>query len=74
MDGAFTGKLPYGVTASRREGERNLWFLQNFNASEVEAELPDTYTRVADGARVEGKVVLKPYECGILAEKQADGL
>ena len=74
VDGAFTGKLPYGVTASRREGERNLWFLQNFNASEVEAELPDTYTRVADGARVEGKVVLKPYECLILAEKQADGL
>ena len=67
--GAFTGKLPYGVTASRRDGERNLWFLQNYNASEAEAELPGTYTRVADGARVEGKVVLKPYECLILAEK-----
>ncbi len=69
VDGAFTGKLPYGVTASRRDGERNLWFLQNYNASEAEAELPGTYTRVADGARVEGKVVLKPYECLILAEK-----
>ena len=29
--GEFTGRLPEGVAVSRRDGDRPVWFLQNFN-------------------------------------------
>ena len=66
----FTGSLPHGVTVSRREGAEAVWFVQNFNETETEINLPGSYARVPDGAPVKGRVTLKPFACLIL--KAAD--
>lgn len=65
----FTGRLPYGVTVSHREGGQDLWFVQNFNEAETQMELPGTYARVEDGMELKGSITLKPFECLILAAK-----
>lgn len=65
----FTGKIPYAVEVSRRDGEQPIWFLQNYNAKEVEMEIPFAAVTVPDGEEVGGKVVLAPYECLIVTTK-----
>lgn len=64
--GEFTGRLPQGVVVSRRDGEKPVWFLQNFNREEKTVELPFACRTVEDGRTLEGSVTLKPYECVIL--------
>lgn len=66
--GEFTGLLPEGLTVSRRDGEKKIWFLQNFNAKEVQVELPFPAVTVPDGEAITGQAVLKPYECLILTD------
>ena len=72
LTGAFTGLLPYGVTVSERkpmDGEADgasVWFLQNFNASETDVQLPFPAAQIPEGTRLEGTITLNPYECLIL--------
>ena len=64
--GEFTGKLPYGVAVSKREGNGEFWFIQNFNREETQLELPFAAAVVPEGTPLEGSVTLKPYECLVL--------
>lgn len=64
--GEFTGKLPYGVAVSKREGNGEFWFIQNFNREETQMELPFAAAAVPEGTPLEGSVTLKPYECLVL--------
>ncbi len=60
-------KLPKGVTVNeRRNSERKLWFLQNFNREEVEVELLDTYRNIETGECLSGKITMRSFECMIL--------
>lgn len=66
IEGEFTGLLPHGVAVSRRDGEENLWFLQNFNRAQTPVKLPFAAKSVPEGELLEEGVVLAPYECLIL--------
>lgn len=65
----FSAEFPYGVTVSERkalDADGSLWFVQNFNAYEVEIELRETYRNVETGEVLSGKQMLSIYQCLIL--------
>lgn len=63
-------KLPYGVTVAERKGERNLFFLQNFNDRDVVMKISGEYEEVDTGAILREKICLKRFECKVLAERR----
>lgn len=66
IQGEFTGRLPEGVSVSKRDGGSPVWFLENFNREEKRICLPFRAKTVPDGEILEEEIVLKPYECLIL--------
>lgn len=65
----FSTEFPYGVTVSERkalDADGSLWFVQNFNAYDVEIELRETYRDVETGEVLSGKQMLSIYQCLIL--------
>ncbi len=59
--------LPYGVTVSERRGEKDLFFLQNFNEKSVVVEAEGRYLDIDRQEPVQGKIELSPFECRVLA-------
>lgn len=60
--------LPYGVTVNKRSGETDVYFLQNYNRTETEICLDETFLDLLDGAEISGTVRLAPFQC-IVMEK-----
>ena len=78
---SLKARLPYGVTVSERkplgsdeslakkaEAGGSLWFVQNFNAYEVEIELEEEYRDIETREVWSGKRTLAAYQCLILEE------
>lgn len=64
--------LPYGVTVSKRSGidrSSDVYFLQNFNRTQVKMHISDVYCDLVTGDLVTGDVLLHAYQC-IIMEKQ----
>lgn len=61
--------LPKGVTASRRSGETDYIFVENFNPTSVKVTLRKTYTDAENGEMLSGGLVLGGYEVRILTER-----
>lgn len=64
--------LPYGVTASKREGmngKKDIYFLQNFNRQPVEMILNDKYRNIVTGESLNGTIMLDAYQC-LIMEKE----
>lgn len=57
--------LPTGVTVSTRSGEKEIFFVQNFNEDAVEISLNKAYIIAKTGEQVD-KLVLDRYDCKIL--------
>ncbi|MDO4650381.1 MAG: beta-galactosidase [Eubacteriales bacterium] len=67
------GKLPKNVLVSGREGdEETLYFLQNFGEAEVCIPLEHRMSDIETGECLEEKVLMKGYQCRILAEPKND--
>lgn len=65
-------ELVHGVTVSCREGDgRRLFFVQNFNNRPTEVVFRKPCRNAESGEKVEGPVLLDPYECRILEERMA---
>ncbi|HEX3075804.1 MAG TPA: beta-galactosidase, partial [Lachnospiraceae bacterium] len=60
------GNLPYGVTVTKRCGDRDLLFVQNFNSSKCKVTLDKEYEILETGEKVSGEFELMEYECCIL--------
>jgi beta-galactosidase len=60
------GNLPYGVTVTKRCGDRDLLFVQNFNSSKCKVTLNKEYEILETGEKVSGEFELMEYECCIL--------
>lgn len=58
--------LPYGVTVSKRTGEVDLVFLQNFNNQEISIEILTPMADFETGKLFSGKQILLAYEVRIL--------
>lgn len=58
--------LPYGVTATKRVGEKSFIFVQNFNEKEVALTLDKEYTVAETGEKISENITLASFECLIL--------
>ena len=61
--------LPYGVTVSKRSGmgkDADVYFLQNFNRTQIKMHINDTYSDLVTGEEVKGDILLQPYQCIIM--------
>lgn len=62
--------LPDGVTASRRCGEQDYIFVENFNPSPATVRLKKAYRDAETGKELYGVLPLKEYEVRILTEEK----
>lgn len=60
--------LPEGVTASLRQGEEDVVFVQNFTPASQTVRLPHAMKDVESGETLSGDVVLAPWEIRALLE------
>lgn len=63
---AINTELPYGVTVSKRCGEKTLYFVQNFNPYEVTVMLDKPYHILETRQMTEEYIEMKGYSCTIL--------
>lgn len=66
LNPCLNGRLPEGVTASRREGESSFLFLENFNPHSVAVNLPEKYKDAETGETLSDTVILDSYQVRIL--------
>lgn len=59
-------RLPEGVTASRRDGEKPFVFLENFNSHSVSVTLPEKFEDAETGETLSGTILLDSYQVRIL--------
>lgn len=65
--------LPYGVTVSKRSGTdkaSDIYFLQNFNRTQVKMHISDVYRDLVTGNEVTGDVLLRAYQCIVIAKQE----
>ena len=59
--------FPMGVTVNeRKDPDRQLWFVQNFNREAAEVELLACYRNIETGEQLKGKITLQSFECIVL--------
>ncbi len=59
--------FPMGVTVNeRKDPNRQLWFVQNFNREAAEVELLACYRNIETGEQLKGKITLQSFECIVL--------
>jgi len=65
----LSNPLPYGVTVSKRSGATDIYFLQNYNRTKVEVDLPDHFLDLVANKEISGKIQMEAYQC-LVMEKQ----
>ena len=65
-------ELPEGVTASKRSGDTDYIFVENFNPAPVKITLPGTFRDAENGSTLSGELALGGYEVRILTEQKTD--
>lgn len=60
--------LPYGVTVNKRCGEKDFYFLQNYNSTPTKVYLDDKYINVETNKSYEHEINLDGYSCVILTK------
>ena len=63
-------QLPEGVTASRRDGNPDVVFVQNFTEKVQIVRLPYTMTDAETNKKISGDLTLAPWEIRVLLDKQ----
>lgn len=61
-------ELPYGVTITKRCGEADILFLQNFNNHSVTIALPENYYDIETEETLTGTLLLNSYECRMITK------
>lgn len=69
VQASLDAELPEGVTASRRSGDTDYIFVENFNPTSAKVDLHKTYTDAENGEILTGGLVLGGYEVRILTER-----